>query len=238
MPKLATSLRRSTKQLYSNLDSEGPRKHKSKRTSSENLKELEDENKGNRRFITGIDVELEDEEQLRPRCSHSPNSRPLHLSTFGTRSGAPDRTTESEVYSNSLSDSGSESTRSRRFLSLCTHPFRNTTKLHRTIRQSFVKPIQDIKSRVHGLQVQTRRKCRRLRTRADSFWGRTMEIALGPWQVVQGFLYGLLLVCLGIAEILFSIIFTIIYKVLKVVVTSVLIPIIIITAIANALKCQ
>ncbi|KAG7087683.1 hypothetical protein E1B28_013631 [Marasmius oreades] len=238
MPKLAARLRKSTKQLYSKIDSEGPKNGKSKK-SRESLEDLDVDSSRD-------SMAVDEEEQ--PQCLHSdwpraPRPRPRYHSTVSTRSDAlgrlktTGRTVESDKF-DSESESAHFSSRPRSSHRSLHTATLHGIRVHHRIRQSLVKPFQDIKFRVHELQVQTRRKCRRLRLRADSLLGRTIEVALRPWQAVQGCLYGLLLVCFGVAEILFSIIFTILYKTLKVVVTTLLIPVIIVITIINALRCQ
>lgn len=236
MPKLATRLRQ-----YSKLDSEGSTK--SKRNSGGDSESLR--LRGDLGHVDSTsNLDREQSQQQQPQCSYSmatwpkaPRSqRSRHLSTFSARSDAKAATTEEEEPESSSRSSVSSYHSRNTTRTTTSHEF---SSVHRKIRQTLVKPFQDIKFRVRELQVQTRRKCRRLRLRADSFWGRTVEVALGPWQAVQGFLYGLFLVCLGIAEILFiGIIFTVLYKTLKVVVTTLLIPVIIVIAIVNVLKCQ
>jgi len=188
MPKLATKLRQSARLNYSKLDSEGsPLANGKGRKDRKGVKELERE---------GADPERPN----LPRCSTStwpriPRRR--HLSTFSNQSDAL-RTSQAaqedpeECDDDQCSITSSSPSACSPSPSICASSRRSTSsKLVRRIRKALVQPFQDVKTRVHDLQVQTRRKCRRIRLHANSFLGRTLEFALGPWQAIQGCLYGL-----------------------------------------------
>ncbi|KAJ8075134.1 hypothetical protein PM082_019461 [Marasmius tenuissimus] len=237
MPKLAAKLRQSTRPNYSKLDSErSPIANEKGREDRKGVEELEGEGSDVTAMVT--------ERPVLPRCSTSTWPRRRYLSTFSNHSDALRTSQRPQEDPEDCDDdqcsitSSSPSARTRSASICLSSRHSKSSRLLPRIRKALVKPFQDVKDRVHDLQVQTRRKFRRMRLHANSFFGRTLEIALGPWQAIQGCLYGLLLVCLGVAEILFSIVFTILYKTLEVIIKTLLIPVLIVVALANALRCQ